>query len=166
MKKKILGLVVATLTGILMLSSPVSAAVVRTDTGYVDNSCAQEFLGMRPWYYGLTVRESDGSCEIGMPDTGCKAGQENCDITKASDGTAKFIWAIILNILVDLFTISGLIAIGFMIYGGYFYLRSGGDPNFATKGRKALTAAVVGFLIVTLANIISRLIVEILTAAS
>ena len=56
-------------------------------------------------------------------------------------------------------------ALGFLIYGGYLYLRSGGDPAFAAKGKKTLTAALVGLAISVLANIIMRIITAVLTAA-
>ena len=122
-------------------------------------SCSSEFLGLRPWYYGLDdIEWMDENCNIKASDLG------DNDSKKAGEGIATFIWVIILNVLVDLFMIAGMVALGFVIYGGYLYLRSGGDVNFATKGRKTLTAALVGLLIVTLANVISRLIVTVLTA--
>lgn len=146
MKKKILALILtlATTFGVLMPSGNVFAA-----------ECDTEFLGLRPWYYGL---EMDESCNVKSLELGNEAGA-------AGDKLAVFIWTIILNILVDLFTIAGVVALGFVIYGGYLFLRSGGDVAFATKGRKTLTAALVGLLIVTLANVISRLIVTVITAS-
>ena len=124
-------------------------------------SCSTEFLGLRPWYYGLDgIGWMDGSCNIKSPDRGLGS-----DGDTAGDNLAKFVWTIILNILVDLFTVAGVVALGFVIYGGYLFLRSGGDVAFATKGRKTLTAALVGLLIVTLANVISRLIATVLTSS-
>ena len=145
MKKKILALALtlATFIGVLVPNGSVFAA-----------ECNTEFLGLRPWYYGL---EMDESCNIKSPELGSDAGT-------AGDNLAIFIWTIILNVLVDLFTIAGVVALGFVIYGGYLFLRSGGDVAFATKGRKTLTAALVGLLIVTLANVISRLIATVITS--
>ena len=150
MKKKILALA-------LMLS--VFVGVLAPSGEVFAGSCDNEFLGLRPWYYGLDdIEWMDGNCNVKAPNLG-----EN-DSKTAGEGIATFIWVIILNVLVDLFMIAGMVALGFVIYGGYLYLRSGGDANFATKGRKTLTAALVGLLIVTLANVISRLIVTVLTA--
>lgn len=157
MKKKILALALVLGLGLVAMPSyNVSAA------GEDAAACDVEFLGLRPWYYGLT----EGSdCKIKSPDTGCKAGDTGCDYTQASKGLAEFIWVIILNVLVDLFLIAGLVSLGFLLYGAYLFLRSGGDPNFAAKGRKTITAALVGLVVVTLANVISRLIVTIITAS-
>lgn len=157
MRKKILALILVLGMGIGIL---VPSGIASAD-GEGGASCDVEFLGLRPWYYGLT----DSDCSIKSPDTGCKAGDTGCDYTNASKNIAEFIWVIILNVLIDLFVIGGVVALGFLIYGGYLFLRSGGDPNFAAKGRKTIIAALVGLLIVTLANVISRLIVTVLTAS-
>lgn len=123
-------------------------------------SCSVEFLGLRPWYYGLdSLGWMDDKCNIKTPDGGLGNTADT-----AGDNMAKFIWTIILNVLVDLFTIAGVVALGFVIYGGYLFLRSGGDVAFATKGRKTVVAALVGLLIVTFANVISRLIATVLTS--
>ena len=154
MKKKILALIfgVAATLGVLVPSGEVFAA------DPLPAECNVEFLGLRPWYYGL-VEGSD--CHVKSP-TGCTAGSECSD---AGDSLARFVWQIVLNVLIDLFVIAGVVAVGFLIYGGYLYLRSGGDPNFATKGRKTLTAALVGLIISVLANVIMRVITAVLTAA-
>lgn len=158
MKKKILTLILALAAtfGVLMPSGNVFADGDEDD----GSSCNVEFLGLRPWYYGLDkIGWMGGDCNVKAPQmSGSDGGKE------AGDEIAKFIWVIILNVLVDLFTIAGIVALGFVIYGGYLFLRSGGDVNFATKGRKTLTAALVGLLIVTLANVISRLITTVIAA--
>ncbi len=157
MRKKLLALIftLSAALGVLAPSGNVFAG-----------SCDREFLGLRPWYYGLDdLKAGDGgqtwmdeNCNVVSPNLGS-------DAETAGDNLATFIWTIVLNILVDLFTIAGVVALGFVIYGGYLFLRSGGDVAFATKGRKTLTAALVGLLIVTLANVISRLIVTVITAS-
>lgn len=149
MKKKILAFILCLAASIGVLFP--SGNVFADGEG---SSCNVEFLGLRPWYYGLKM---DGNCNIESPELGSDAGT-------AGDSLATFIWTIILNVLVDLFTVAGVVALGFVIYGGYLFLRSGGDVAFATKGRKTLTAALVGLLVVTLANVISRLITMVITA--
>lgn len=160
MKKKILALALALamFTGVFVSSGDVFAADPPSNTSD-SGSCSVEFLGLRPWYFGLDkINWMDGSCNIKAPQMSSSDGGDT-----AGTEIAKFIWMIILNVLVDLFTIAGVVALGFVIYGGYLFLRSGGDVAFATKGRKTLTAALVGLLIVTLANVISRLITTVLT---
>ena len=71
---------------------------------------------------------------------------------------------IILNILADLSLAVGYLSLGFIIYGGYLYIMSSGDPGKAAKGKKTLMAAVIGTAIAMLASVIMNLIVGALTS--
>ena len=44
-------------------------------------------------------------------------------------------------------------AVGFIVYGGFLYITSQGDPGKALKGKKTLTSAVIGTMIAMLASI-------------
>lgn len=168
MKKKILALI--------LTFGMVFGALIPSETASA--TCGEGFLGLRAWYYKLTEdyesteegdqnKGDDSNCKVRKP-TKCDNPSENCykDGYNPEDDLAKFIWQIVLNVLIDLFIIAGIVAIGFLIYGGYLYLRSGGDPNFASKGRKTITAALVGLVIVTIANVASRLIETIFEAVA
>lgn len=157
---KVLLLTLGVMMGALMPSNVALAVENETEANAASSSCDKEFLGLRPWYYGL---EKNADCTILSPTT-CKPN-ETCSEEAISSGLTKFIWTIVLNILVDLFVIAGVVAVGFLIYGGYLYLRSGGDPAFAAKGRKTITASLVGLAIVVLANVISKTITAVLTEA-
>lgn len=94
--------------------------------------CDSTFLGMRPWYY------SDGGVTI------CAGG----DIQPpAGDQLPAYVWTIVLNVLFDLFLALGYLAMGFVIYGGYQYIMSQGDPAKAIRGKKTLTNAIIGTII-------------------
>ena len=112
----------------------------------VAEECEKNIFGMRPWYSGL-VTKVDDRCVVGTPK---------------KDAMAAFVWVIILNILFDMFAILGLVSTGFIIYGGYWYLRSGGDPTFVARGKKTIQAAVVGMGIALLATLVTNLITTIL----
>ena len=45
--------------------------------------------------------------------------------------------------------IAGIIAFGFLIYGGILFVTSGGDAEKATKARNTILYAVVGVIVVT-----------------
>lgn len=100
------------------------------------NCGAPEFLGFKPWYAGL-CNDSD---EIQSPN-----GEAEL---------RSFIWVIVLNISFDLSLAVGLLAIGFIIYGGYMYIMSQGDPARAAKGKKTLTAAIIGTVVAMAASLI------------
>ncbi len=123
---------------------PVSAAS--------DASCDASFLTFRPWYYGLT---EGADCRI-VVGSGDKATNE--EIT-------AFVWTIVLNVLSNLFSAVGYLAIGFIIYGGYMYVLARGSADKINKGKKIIISAIVGLVICILAAVITNTIVEIVIGA-
>lgn len=103
------------------------------------NCGSGEFLGFKPWYDGLCAGNSRGD-EIQQPSN--------------NDEVVTFVWTIILNILFDLTLAIGYIALALIIYGGYLYIMSQGDPVRIAKGKKTLTSAVIGVVIAMTASII------------
>lgn len=64
------------------------------------------------------------------------------------------IWTIAVNVANDIAVLAAYLVIGYVIYGGYLYIFSGGDPNKVTTGKRALSHAFIGLAIVMTANII------------
>ena len=54
------------------------------------------------------------------------------------------IWTIAANVLTDITVIASYAALGFVIYGGYLYMFSAGDPGKAASGKKTLINAFIG----------------------
>ena len=145
--KKILGFLIAVLmmSGVVISSGVVSQPAMAKydcsgggDSGKLNNN---SFLMFRPWYYDLCIDDNDSV----VPP------KDN-----SSDGTefTKFVWTIIMNVVYDLFAIIGVIAVGFVIYGGYAFLTAGGDPGKIAKAKKVLTSAIVGILVALSATMI------------
>ena len=81
----------------------------------------------------------------------------------ASQGTLSGLITTILNIVLAL---SGIIAVIFIIIGGFQYITAGGNSEQAEKGRVALTNAIIGLLIVILAFTIVKVVTNTLTTTS
>ncbi|MDO4759814.1 MAG: pilin, partial [Candidatus Saccharibacteria bacterium] len=105
---------------------------------YVPNG---SFLGMRAWYDGLVT--SDGQFRT-VTDTG----------EGGSMKLSAFIWTIAANVAIDLAVIAAFGAIGFVLYGGYLYMFSGGDTGKVAGGKKTIMNAIIGLIIAMLANVI------------
>lgn len=58
--------------------------------------------------------------------------------------------------------LSGILAVIFIIYGGYQYIFSGGSDDKAKEGRKTLTNALIGLAIVVFAFIIVQVVYKFL----
>ena len=59
-----------------------------------------------------------------------------------------------MNILADLPVIAAYLVLGYVIYGGYLYMFSSGDPSKAMAGKKTLTQAFIGLAITMSAYVI------------
>lgn len=99
------------------------------DTGINGRACP-DFLGLTSWDCGLNGTPSN--------ETELKSG----------------IWMIASNIATDIAIIAAYLVLGYVIYGGYLYIFSAGDPGKAAEGKKTLTQAFIGLAIVMSANLI------------
>lgn len=91
-----------------------------------------------------------GNCRyiLGFTSWDCNVDISNKDTLKSG------IWTIAANIAVDITVAAAYLIIGYVIYGGYLYTFSGGDPSKVATGKKALTQAFIGLAIVLSANVI------------
>lgn len=139
--KKILSFIMAVMLGATVTAATFPAGNVSAAT------CESTFLGLRPWYMGLS-KEVNGSCMIKSPT---EIGSE-----------AKFVWTIILNISADISLLVGYVAIIFVIYGGFKYIISTGEPSGVAFAKKTITNALIGLVISVLATVIVNTIIMVL----
>ena len=79
----------------------------------------------------------------------------NCGVNINSTETLKTgVWTIAANVLTDLTVAAAYLVLGYVIYGGYVYITSSGDPHKVAKGKKTLSQAFIGLAIVMCASII------------
>ncbi len=115
-------MIVASLGGALMVTAlPQTASAV----------CNRGFLGFPAWYDGLTVSADD--CNLKTPD----------DV----GGLSNFIWRIVLNVVTIGLVGASYVAAYFILYGGFLFLTSQGDPADAAKARSTMLDAVIGLAI-------------------
>lgn len=94
-------------------------------------STATGFLTLPVWYRGLNKSATD--CDLVSPD--------------AVGGISNFIWRIALNIVDIALQLVGYIAAGFILYGGFLFLRSAGDPAKTARARTMILDAAIGLVI-------------------
>lgn len=65
----------------------------------------------------------------------------------------------LVNKLVDfIIPLSGIILLLVLIWGGYDYLLSHGDPEKVKSGKAKITTGIIGFIIIILAYTLTKLI--------
>ena len=102
-----------------------------------NNDC-KNVLGLVPWDCGITITDSSTAA--------------NEDVLKHD------ILQIATNVLTDITIIASYLVLGYVFYGGYLYVFSGGDPGKVANGKRTLIHAFTGLAIVLLAeNIMSTI---------
>jgi hypothetical protein len=96
------------------------------------------FLSFPTWYRGL-------DCETTVGD-----GQ-HINIAKDSS-VSTIIFTVALNILDMALRITGIVAVFYIIYGGFIFITAQGDPQRAGQGREAITRALIGVVIAIAAS--------------
>lgn len=95
-------------------------------------------LGIPKWFRGLV----DANCEVIKPED-----QLDAQGNVAEDGLQRFISILLLNIADMLLRCIGLIATGFIIWGGFKYMLAQGDPNKIISAKKTIINSIIGLVI-------------------
>lgn len=88
---------------------------------------------------------------LGLVSWDCNLDLKN--IKGETDLRERF-WTIAGNVATDLTVIAAYLILGYVIYGGYLYICSNGDPGKVATGKKVLAQAFIGLAIVMSANVI------------
>lgn len=71
--------------------------------------------------------------------------------------------SLIGTIIQTVLLIAGVLAVFYLIWGGISYVTAGGDAEKASKGRVAITNAIIGIIIILAALLIYNYIISSLT---
>lgn len=83
----------------------------------------------------------------------------DCGVNISDQSTLTLgILQIAVNVLADLSVAVAYLVLGYVIYGGYRYIFSGGDPDKVASGKKTLAHAFIGLAIAMSANLIMNTI--------
>lgn len=129
-------------TSMLLPASQVSAA-----TAAECKTESTSFLGFPTWYKYLDPQFADGECTLKFPVD--------------SEGEESFVLGlprILLAVFEIILRISGLAAVGFIIYGGVRYILSQGEPEQTKASKNTVLNALIGLVIAMMATAIVNLI--------
>lgn len=103
-------------------------ALVSTATPQVAGAaCNDRILGFPTWYRGVEA----GECSGISPSASLEA----------------YIWKIGLNIVEMILVAVGYVCVGFLIYGGFKYMTSAGDPTGVSGAKSTILNAIIGLVI-------------------
>jgi hypothetical protein len=124
-----------------LLAVPVAIpAAVSADNAIANNTCN-----------GVNVAsDTTASLNPGPGDTSCATG------TTGTSGIQN-----LLKLVVNVFSIVvGFVAVVMIIYGGVKYITSGGDSNNISSAKNTIVYAIIGLLIVAIAQVIVHFVLE------
>lgn len=92
-------------------------------------ACKDRVFTFPTWYNGVV----DGKCDI--------------KIDKLND-----FWVIVMNFVEILLQLVAYVAAGYIIWGGFKYIKSEGDPGKISEAKSAILNAIIG-LVIALASV-------------
>ncbi len=96
----------------------------------------------------------------------CENLPENPDFTTGRDAIASYVVTLIANIYGMITDVASYIAVILVMYGGFLYVTSSGDPGKSMKGQKTITNSLIGIVIVKGSDIIFKLVKTIAAGAA
>lgn len=104
----------------------------------------------------LLARPANASSAVGAT-TGKFGGSSITPITPI--GKAD-LFDIINTISIVVLAFLGVLAVAYLVYGGVLYLTAGGEAEKASKGRTAITNAIIGVVVVLLSIVIYNFVLS------
>ena len=89
----------------------------------------------------------------------------NASVVFAQSADVTKVQTFIHSIIQILVTLAGLVATGFLIWGGIGYITSSGNPESLDRSKKTILYSVIGLVIVLAAFVLSNIITQLATSA-
>ncbi len=113
---------------IQLLASPAISTFSAATAG-----CDKTFFGLVPWYHYLSLTAAPA----------CSVNADKFQVLGANSSLLLILLAVIDNLL----RIAGMVAVGYIIYGGFRYTTSQGSPDQTAAAQKTIINAVIGLVI-------------------
>jgi hypothetical protein len=106
------------------------------------------------------TRPSSRTFTLSGETTGLDAAAGNTGLANVCQGVggSACIAQIVGNVINVVLSFSGLILLGFLIYGGLLWMTSGGDVEGVKKAKTMIQNAVIGILITSLSYVIASFV--------
>lgn len=163
-KLSFIGLIMLTVLLIVTVLLPNNVSAADNTSNFTAPSTQEQcnerpkFLGLVPWYQYLKMApDAAGGCKITSFDTTkndptcVDTNSISCATTDNVLGKTSPFLLIGLAILDDLVRVAALIAVGFVIFGGFKYMTSQGSPEDTKSAQQTIINALVGVVIAIIA---------------
>ena len=107
---------------------------------------------------GLLLASASGSVAFAATNDNTKEVCKGIEATGGDCNPDDTVNKIIKNIINVFSWVVGVVAVIMVMYGGFVYVTAGGDSAKVTKGRQVITYALIGLVIVALAQVIVKFV--------
>lgn len=117
------------------------------------------FGGFAPLVVPVTAGAAitDSLCSGSQAASGETTGGSKC-VSDIGEGEGEGVKRVAANVVNLISIIVGIISVIFIIYGGFRYITSGGDSGKVGNAKNTLIYAVIGLIVVALAQIIVNVV--------
>lgn len=118
-------------------------------------------LAALPLAFALPVAAQDATGDANIQEnlkcgTTLKTDGGTCDIQQGTQGVNN-----IIRDIVNIFSlIVGIVSVIMIIYGGFRYVTSGGDSGNVTSAKNTIIYAIIGLVVVALAQFIVQFVLD------
>lgn len=136
-----------------VLTVAISNGVMAYTQGQCDAKKTSRFFGMPTWYKYLPVKAPD--CNIEIKDKVVTSATDNkgkVTYTVDTKFSFKSLMLIALAIIEILLVLAGILAVIFVMIGGFNYIISQGEPDKIAKAKNTIINALVGAVIAIIAS--------------
>jgi hypothetical protein len=140
------------LSGLLLMPNVANAAGGGGGGGGSSVDCIEQttldaFLSFPPWYRGLDCEDTDGD------------GKANGIVIAEGSDPSAIVFTVALNIIDIALRLIGILAVGFVIWGGFQYIISRGEPERTKSGLTTIRNALIGMVISMVAAFVVSFVV-------
>ena len=151
MKRFLVGVMIVLFggVGLVLMAPPMNAsALTDRECQAQEQTIMKAFFNFPTWYRGLGVEASSNgeSCVVAQ------------NLFKDKE-LAPIIFTIALNIIDIALRLAGLVAVGFVIWGGFHYTLAHGEPEQAKKAINIIRTALIGLVISMIATVVVSFLV-------
>ncbi len=103
-------------------------------------------------------------CPAGLSDVNGICLPSNVSVPKTGIAGSSTLVELMTKVIQLLLTFAGIIAVVFLVLGGYWYMASGGNEELAEKGKKTIVNFVLGLVVIIMAYAIVTILFNTLTS--
>ena len=124
----------------VLFAQPVQASELAPVNFAAPSACSTSFFGIPTWYKYLPDNNFDPDCSI------------NSNFVLLGNGSSSGLLLIVLAMIDILLRVASLVAVAFVIVGGFKYMTAQGEPAGVKSATQTVMGALIGLIIAIIAT--------------